>query len=189
MQEIPFISDTQIDKLLSWTGIVEAIVAAHQKPKAQIDDILFKSGTNSLLTRAAWIKNHGIAVKTATIFPENRTYSPDRPTVQSLVTLFDDKTGAPEAIIDGNLVTKWKTAGDSVLGAKLLARPESRVLTILGAGKVAQSMIDAYREIFPHLETIYLWNHRFKKAVEVAAEKQVIPLESLEEAVKLADII
>ena len=76
MQEIPFISATQIDKLLSWTGIVEAIVAAHQKPKAQIDDILFKSGTNSLLTRAAWIKNHGIAVKTATIFPENRNLLP-----------------------------------------------------------------------------------------------------------------
>lgn len=189
MQEIPFISDTQIDKLLCWSGIVEAIAAAHQKPQAQIDDILFKSGTNSLLTRAAWIKNHGMAVKTATIFPENRTYSPDLPTVQSIVTLFDDKTGAPEAIIDGNLVTKWKTAGDSVLGAKLLARPESRVLTILGAGKVAQSMIDAYREIFPGLETIYLWNHRFETAAEVAANKDVIAIENIAHAVQAADIV
>ncbi|MBU25613.1 MAG: ornithine cyclodeaminase [Gammaproteobacteria bacterium] len=189
MKEIPFISETQIGELLNWSGVIEALVAAHQKPQAQIDDILFKSGNNSLLTRAAWIKNHGIAVKTATIFPENGTCSPDLPTVQSLVTLFDDKSGAPQAIIDGNLVTKWKTAGDSVLGAKLLAKPESRVLTILGAGKVAQSMIDAYREIFPKLETIYLWNHRFEKAVQVAADKDVIPIENIANAVQDADIV
>jgi ornithine cyclodeaminase len=189
MNHIPFISAEHVETRLTWAGITDALVTAHQKPKADIDDILFKSGNNSLLTRAAWIRGQGMAVKTATIFPENVTNFPNQPTVQSLVTLFDDRSGAPEAIIDGNLVTKWKTAGDSVLGAKLLAKPDSRVLTILGAGEVAQSMIDAYREIFPHLETIYLWNHRFKKAVEVAAEKQVIPLESLEEAVKLADII
>jgi len=108
-------------------------VSAHQRPEAEINDILFQSENSSLLSRAAWIKNYGIAVKTATIFPDNATKFPDLPTVQSLVTLFDDNSGAPQAIIEGNFLTKWKTAGDSVLGAKLLARKESQVLTILGA--------------------------------------------------------
>lgn len=189
MKIIPFITAEHIETRLTWTGITDALVAAHQRPKADIDDILLKSGNNSVLTRTAWIKGQGIAAKTATIFSENTTNYPDRPTVQSLVTLFDDQSGAPEAIIDGNLVTKWKTAGDSVLGAKLLAKPMSSVLTILGAGKVAQSMIDAYREIFPQLETIYLWNHRFAKAVEVAAQKGVIPIENIVDAVQAADII
>ena len=156
MNHIPFISAEHVETRLTWAGITDALVTAHQKPEADIDDILSKSGNNSLLTRAAWIKGQGMAVKTATIFPENVTNFPNQPTVQSLVTLFDDRSGAPEAIIDGNLVTKWMTAGDSVIGANLLAKPDSRVLTILGAGEVAQSMIDAYREIFPHLEIYFI---------------------------------
>lgn len=189
MQDIPFITEQHIGHVLNWTGITHALTRAHQKPQAEIGDILFKSGHDSVLTRAAWIKGQGIAVKTATIFPNNAIHHPHLPTVQSLVTLIDDASGQPKAILDGNLVTKWKTAGDSVLGAKLLARENSKVLTILGAGKVAQSMIDAYREIFPDLSTIYLWNHRFENAQQVAAEKHVTAVQNLAEAIQAADII
>ena len=189
MRDIPFISEEHIEKLLTWSGITDALFSAHQKPEAEINDILFQSENNSLLSRAAWIKNYGIAVKTATIFTDNPTKFPDLPTVQSLVTLFDDNSGAPQAIIDGNFLTKWKTAGDSVLGAKLLARKESQVLTILGAGKVAQSVIDAYRELFPRLETIQVWNHRHERAVALASEKDVVPIKDLAEAVRSADIL
>ncbi len=189
MRDIPFISEEHIDKLLTWSEITDALFSVHQRPEADINDILLQSKNSSLLSRAAWVENFGIAVKTATIFPDNATKFQDLPTVQSLVTLFDDNSGAPQAIIDGNLITKWKTAGDSVLGAKLLARKESQVLTILGAGKVAQSMIDAYRELFPGLETIYVWNHRHEKAVALASEKDVTPIKDLSEAVRVADIL
>ncbi|HAN81005.1 MAG: ornithine cyclodeaminase [Gammaproteobacteria bacterium] len=189
MRDIPFISEEHIDKLLTWSEITDALFSVHQRPEADINDILLQSKNSSLLSRAAWVENFGIAVKTATIFPDNATKFQDLPTVQSLVTLFDDNSGAPQAVIDGNLITKWKTAGDSVLGAKLLARKESQVLTILGAGKVAQSMIDAYRELFPGLETIYVWNHRHEKAVALASEKDVTPIKDLSEAVRVADIL
>ncbi len=189
MRDIPFISEEHIDKLLTWSEVTDALFSVHQRPEADINDILLQSKNCSLLSRAAWVENYGIAVKTATIFPDNATKFQDLPTVQSLVTLFDDNSGAPQAIIDGNLITKWKTAGDSVLGAKLLARKESQVLTILGAGKVAQSMIDAYRELFPGLETIYVWNHRHEKALALASEKDVTPIKDLSEAVRVADIL
>lgn len=189
MKSIPFISAQHLESLLTWSGITDALFDIHKAGEAEIDDILFKDKTASILTRAAWIRRHGIAVKTATIFPDNSINDPRLPTVQSLVTLFEDRSGSPQAIIDGNLVTKWKTAGDSVLGAKLLARPDSRILTILGAGQVAQSMIDAYREIFPDIDTIYLWNHRFEKAVELASKKNVTPIKNLSDAIKPADII
>lgn len=186
---IPFIAHQQIEGLLTWSGVTRALVDAHKLSKAQIDDILFRQGNDSLLTRAAWIDNYGIAVKTATIFPDNATHFPNLPTVQSLVMLFDHQSGQPQAVLDGDLVTKWKTAGDSVLGAQLLARKDSKVLTVLGAGTVAASMVDAYREIFPLLETIYVWNHRYEKAQQFAEKKQVIPIRELAEAVNAADII
>ncbi len=184
-----FINADDVKNNLSWSELCDALHEGHQAPQADIDDILFKQGDNAVLNRAAWIKGKGIGVKTATIFPNNANCSPALPNVQAVFTLFDDENGQPLAFIDGNLVTKWKTAGDSVFAAKLLARPDSKVLTIIGAGAVASSMIDAYRALFPQLETVQVWNRTFAKAQVLAAEKSAIAIQSLPEALSNADIV
>eukprot|EP01036_Dinobryon_divergens_P049845 gene49845-66775_t len=43
-------------------------------------------------------------------------------------------------LVDFHLVTKWKTAGDSLFAASRLVRPGARRFLLVGAGKVAQSM-------------------------------------------------
>jgi ornithine cyclodeaminase len=184
-----YIDAEDVKNNLSWTALCDALHEGHQAPRADIDDILFKQGDNALLNRAAWIKGVGIGVKTATIFPNNAHLAEPLPNVQAVFTLFDDKTGKPLALIDGNLVTKWKTAGDSVFAAKLLARPDSKILTIVGAGAVASSMIDAYRALFPKLEKVQIWNRTFTKAQKLAQEKNAIAIEHLPEALSNADII
>ncbi len=55
-------------------------------------------------------------VKVATVVPGNGALG--LPAVNGVVTLFDDVTGVPKALIDFHLVTKWKTAGDSLLSAR-----------------------------------------------------------------------
>lgn len=186
---IPFINAPDIESSLSWTGLCNALYEGHKVSRADIDDILFKNGDNALLSRAAWIKDKGIGIKTATIFPNNAKLSPVIPSVHAIFTLFDDQTGIPLAIIDGKLVTKWKTAGDSAYGAKLLARADSKVLTVIGAGAVASSIIDAYRALFPHLEKIQIWNRTFEKAQKLAEEKDAIAIEDLSVALSNADIV
>ena len=184
-----FINAEDVESNLSWLALCDAFHEGHKAPRADIDDILFKHGDNALLNRAAWIQGKGIGVKTATVFPNNKNLSSPLPNVQAVFTLFDDQTGQPLAFIDGNLVTKWKTAGDSVFAAKLLARPNSKVLTIIGAGSVASSIIDAYRAVFPGLETIQIWNRTFAKAQTLAAEKGAIAIQDLPEALSNADIV
>ena len=184
-----YINAEDVKENLSWTALCDALHEGHQAPRADIDDILFKQGDNALLNRAAWIKGMGIGVKTATIFPKNANLATPLPNVQAVFTLFDDDTGKPLALIDGNLVTKWKTAGDSVFAAKLLARPDSRILTIIGAGAVASSMIDAYRALFPQLEKVQIWNRTFAKAQKLAQEKNAIAIQDLPEALSNADIV
>jgi ornithine cyclodeaminase len=78
--------------------------------------------------------------------------------VQGALLLFDEETGTPEAIIDSHLVTRWKTAADSGLGAKFLARPDSARLLIIGAGEVASSLAEVYAALFPGLTRIAIWN-------------------------------
>jgi len=189
MSTVPFIQASDVEDRLSWMELGDVMINGHKQPRADIDDILFKRGEEALLNRAAWIKGAGIGVKSATIFPDNLNRSPALPSIHAVFTLFDDVTGVPRAIIDGTLVTKWKTAGDSILGARLLARSDSKVVVIIGAGAVASSLIDAYREVFAGLERIILWNRTFEKARQLANEKGVEAMEDLPAALALADIV
>jgi ornithine cyclodeaminase/alanine dehydrogenase-like protein (mu-crystallin family) len=188
------ISFEEADGLLSWTLVADAIAAGHRLPAPEVGDMLLSQEGRSLLNRAAWIPGLGIALKSVTVYPENPSSDPPLPSVQGSVLLFDEQSGAPVALIDGILVTKWKTAGDSVLGARLLARPDSRRLLICGAGTLARSLIEAYTEIFPSLEEVGIWNRTAERASGLAAawQKQgvaVRPVTDLAAAVAKADIV
>ena len=103
------------ERKLDWIGLTEALKAGHQLPKAEIADTFLYRGKDTLLNRSAWIDGLGLAVKCATVFPENP--SAGVPMINGAVSLCDDAHGRLEAIIDLHVVTKWKTAGDSWLGA------------------------------------------------------------------------
>lgn len=184
---VPFISFQDADPLLDWVELTNAIADGHNLPMAQIDDTFLYRGKDTLLSRAAWIDGLGMAVKTATIFPDN----PDagNPMVNGSVCLYSDKDGALSALIDFHLITKWKTAADSLLAALRLARRDSRQILIVGAGTVGQSLCDAFAAGFPDAQ-ISIWNRTRDKAVALAATlPEVSVADDLETAVRNADII
>jgi ornithine cyclodeaminase/alanine dehydrogenase-like protein (mu-crystallin family) len=168
---IPFIQASDVEHLLTWQGVVDALLSGHRLDRADIDDIMFRHDQGTLLNRAAWVQGLGIGVKTATIFPGNKNLSPALPNVHAVFTLLDCDTGVPLSLIDGDMVTKWKTAADSILGAKFLARPDSQSLLVVGAGVVAESIIDAYQAVFKGLTQVFIWNRSADKAQALALRK------------------
>jgi ornithine cyclodeaminase len=184
---VPFISFGQGDALLDWLELADALEQGHRLPRAEIDDILLYRDPDTLLNRSAWIDGMGIAVKCATVFPRN----PDRgtPMINGAVSLYDDANGTLAAMLDFHLVTRWKTAGDSLLGALKLANPDSSEVLIVGAGTVGESLIDAFSAGFPQAQ-ISVWNRTISRAEELVASRpgtSVAP--DLEAAVRAADII
>ncbi len=172
---------------LDWLDLCAAFAAGHDRPRAEIGDTFLYRQPDTLLSRAAWIDGMGIAVKSATIFPGN----PDRgvPRINGGVNLFADATGELEAVIDFHLVTKWKTAGDSLFAATRLARPESRNILIVGAGTVGRSLYDAYRAAFPEAR-FRVWNRTRANAEAMAEDCPGLRVaDDLERAVKDADIV
>jgi len=129
----------------------------------------------------------GLAVQCATIFAQNRAQG--LPMVNGAVNLFSDTDGGLEAILDFHLVTKWKTAADSLLAARRLARPDSKRILIVGAGTVGRSLWQAYRAAFPDAH-FSVWNRSVAGAEAfVAACDGVTIAPDLEAAVKDADIV
>lgn len=187
---IPFISFDEMDKTLKWDDITDAMLAGHRLPKASISDGLAYRGDDTLLSRSAWIDGLGVLVKSATIIPENTAKG--IPMVNGGVMLFDDETGQLEALVDFHLVTKWKTAGDSLLGAKLLARPDSKDILIVGAGTVSSNMVAAYATAFPDAR-FKVWNRSPANAQKMVAKLSdsvdISQTTDLADAVYHADII
>ncbi len=181
---IPF---AEGEKGLDWLELTDALAAGHGRPPAKVEDVFLYRGKDTLLNRSAWIDGMGLAVKAATVFPGNRAKG--KPMVGGAVSLFSDEDGALEAVIDFHLVTKWKTAGDSLLAARRLARPDSRKILIVGAGTVGRSLVEAYGAAFSGAEFTF-WNRSPEGAQQFAKDCPGVRVATdLEAAVREADIV
>ena len=172
---------------LDWLGLCDAIAAGHTRPRAEIADSFLYRGADTLLSRAAWIDGLGQLVKTATIFPGNAAHG--KPAVNGSAALYSDSDGTLSAIVDFHLLTKWKTAGDSLCAARMLARKNSETILIVGAGTVAASLRQAYGALFPAARFV-VWNRSREGAERLAARFPGMDVaDDLEVAVRGADII
>ncbi len=188
--QIPFIGFDEMDSVLDWQGVTDAMLAGHRLAAPSIADGFAYRGDDTLLSRAAWIDGLGVAVKSATIVPSN--VGKGLPMIHGGVMVFADDTGVLEAVIDFHLVTKWKTAGDSLLGARLLARKDIRKVLIIGAGTVGANLVSAYGSAFDGLD-FSVWNRTPSKAVAFAkalqADHSISAVTDLPAAVAAADVV
>jgi ornithine cyclodeaminase/alanine dehydrogenase-like protein (mu-crystallin family) len=127
----------------------------------------------------------GLGLKAVTFFPSNAK----RGIATHMATIFlvDPETGAPLAIMDGRLITEMRTAAVSAAATKLLARPDAKVLAILGSGVQAHSHAEALR-LVRQFEEFRVWSptreHAERFAKEIGAKAT-----SAEEAVRGADVV
>jgi ornithine cyclodeaminase/alanine dehydrogenase-like protein (mu-crystallin family) len=176
----------------SWAEAVEALRRGHMQPKAEMADIMLGPPEATLLSRGTFISGVGYGVKSVTVLDGNAAKG--LPTIQGAMLVFEPEGGRLAAIIESRLVTELKTAADSVLGALLLARPESSHLLIVGAGAVARSLVHAYLTLFPRLQRVSIWSRRFEQASALARSceaqpAQVVAIPDLAAAASRADII
>lgn len=175
-----------------WADAVAALKHGHTLPRAVIKDVFLGPATGTMMSRSAYIPGLGYGSKTFTVFDENAARG--LPTVQGAMLVFDPEDGRLSAIVDSPLVTEIKTAADSVLGASLLARGDSKHLLIVGAGTVAASLAKAYSAVLPGIERISVWARRHEQAralvarlKDVNADVKAVP--DLQLAVSAADIV
>ena len=187
MMELAIIPFDEGEKGLDWIALTEVLEAGHALPKASVEDVFLYRGDDTLLNRSACIDGLGFAVKAATVFPGNKNFG--KSVIGGAVNLFSDSDGSLEAILDFHLVTKWKTAGDSLMAARKLARPDSQRILIVGAGTVGRSLWQAYRSAFPNAR-FQVWNRSPEGAKAFLRDCPGTEVaHDLAEAVSAADIV
>ncbi|MGY3670992.1 iminosuccinate reductase BhcD (plasmid) [Marinovum sp. KMM 9989] len=111
---------------------------------------------------------------------------------QSTVFLFDPDTGKMSAMVGGNLLTALRTAAASSVSIKHLARAESKVLGMVGAGHQSHFQLRAAAKQC-NFEKVVGWNYHpemLPKLAETAADLG-LPFEavSLEDLGAQSDVI
>jgi ornithine cyclodeaminase len=149
------------------------------------------AGFAFLKTAAVGREDISFGLKVITFFPDN----PKRgiPAISGFVALFNADTGAPEAILDGGVVTEVRTAAVSAVATDLLAPTDAGDLALLGAGVQARAHLEAMAAVRT-LRRVRVWNHNTTTArafVAWAAEQghTVECVDSVREAVAGADLI
>jgi alanine dehydrogenase len=123
-----------------------------------------------------------LGAKLVTFYPQNKGI----PTHHAMILLFRPETGEPLAVMDGRLITEMRTAAVSAVATKLLARADTKVLTILGSGVQARSHLEALR-LVRHFSDVRVWSPR--NAEVFAQEFKVRAIAAAEGAVRGADVI
>lgn len=131
-------------------------------------------------------------VKVVGDFVEN--YRQGLPSELALITLLDPNTGMPLGIVDGTMITSARTGAMTALGAKFLARPESKVLGHIGARGSAWWNVVMLDELF-HFDEIRVTSKRPESRNEFAERltahlgKPVQAVATAEQALVGADIM
>jgi ornithine cyclodeaminase len=157
-----FISAADIRRLLTFPVLVDALDAAHRRPKNEVNDAMLGSAHELYFARSAVDAGRFMASKLITSFPAN--IGGTLPAVQAVVVLFDGSNGQPLAVIDGTELTYRRTAADSALGARLLSRPDPVTMLVVGAGEMAKWLVRAHRAVRPSLARVLIWNRTAERA-------------------------
>jgi alanine dehydrogenase len=118
-----------------------------------------------LLLMPAWTRRH-VGIKLVTVFPDNARRS--LPSVLGQYVLLDGQTGEPEALLDGAMLTKRRTAGASGLAARYLAAAGASRLLMIGTGALAPHLVRVHAKVRP-IREVMIWGRRVTQAEALAS--------------------
>src|SRR5512133_2099562 len=186
---VMFLGEARVAELLSWDRLIPAMEQAlaefsQGRVLQPVRQMLTIEAEERYLGIMPAVAEEAMGLKLVSFYPKNAGTAV--PTHMAMILLFRPETGEPLAVMDGRLVTEMRTAAVSAVATKLLARTDTKTLTILGSGVQARSHLEALRLVRSFGE-VKVWSPR--NAERFAQEFNAHAAHSAEEAVHGADII
>jgi alanine dehydrogenase len=189
------LTNAEIERLLSMPAVIEAVQQAHldlargraNQPERAVAEVPSSSAILVPMTAAL----PGIAgVKLLADVPDHR---PGEPRQRSSIIVLDPQTGAVRAFLPGEAITRFRTAATSAVATRALARPDSRILGLVGAGAQARVHLAAIRQVRP-IEEVRVWTRNPARAAAFAEELaepglRIDPVATAREAVDGVDVL
>ena len=145
----------------------------------------------TLLLMPVWDADGFGGVKLVNVHPGNNVRS--LPAISASYVLFDTRTGAHLAILDGGELTARRTSAASALAADYLARKDAKTLLLVGGGRVARNSAYAFSAVRP-IEEILVWNRHLEGAKRLCNSLRdsglnAVAAPDIDAAIQVADVI
>ena len=120
------------------------------------------------------------------------------PAISGIVIVLSLETGRPVGMLDGMIITNIRTGAAGAIGAKHLAREGSSNILVVGTGAQGRVQVQGLTKVLPGIEVVRVAGRDPEKlsrfVVEMSAlypriHFQEIPMEGLQEAVSLSDVV
>lgn len=143
------------------------------------------------LVMPAWLEGRYYGIKVVNIATANAVRG--LPGLHASYLLHDAATGVPLALIDGDELTARRTAATSALAASWLARTDAGRLLVVGGGRVARLLPEAFRAVRA-ISHVAIWTRALAQAETLAVEWRDAGFDAaaandLDNAVAAADIV
>lgn len=178
-------------------GYVETAYSVDANRKVQMPSkmyLFFNKYEGDLRIMPCFIRGLDQAgVKNVNVHTRN-TKEYNLPTVMGLIELVDPKTGFPLAVMDGTWITNMRTGAAGGVATKYLARKDSKVLGLVGAGMQALTQLMAIKEVIDIEEvkvSCRTCTHRetFAKMIRDKYGLNARAVDTIQEAVQGSDVI
>jgi ornithine cyclodeaminase/alanine dehydrogenase-like protein (mu-crystallin family) len=185
-----FLDEDQVKAVLSYDELIPAIREALMdfsagrvvQPLRTVMSVAAHAGWFAVMPA---VYGDVMGAKMVTFYPRNVEL--EKHTHMAMIQLFRADTGEPLAMMDGRLITEMRTAAVSAVAVDVLARPEAKVLGILGSGVQARSHVQALSRV-RKFEEIRVWSRSEANAGRFAEEVGARVM-TAEQVVSGADVV
>jgi alanine dehydrogenase len=189
--EVLVLSRAEVESLLPAERLFEPLERAFvalSAGRANVPPrIAAETPTGLLAAMPGYVEGLGLGAKLVSVFTGNDERGV--PVHQAIVALLDAEDGRVLSLMDGTWITAVRTAASSAVAMRALARPDSRVLAILGAGVQGHAHLTALSAAHPFDEVVVASRDlRHASALADTASNAVVA-SSFEAAVRAADVV
>lgn len=165
MTDIKILNENDIKQILTLPMAIHAVEQAYLQKHAGSGEAWpmvfheFDPGHADLDIKSGNLNpNEIFGLKVVSWFAENPRKQ--LPALFGTSLIFDLNTGKPKAILNAGPITDFRTGAAGAIGAKYLARPDSRNLLMVGCGTLAPYLIASTLLTMPQLEQAVIVNPR-----------------------------
>ncbi len=200
MLETLLLKYDELEELFDAKLILDAVEQAFRDKSLGLTEmpsktyVLIREFKGDFRVMPCYMRGLGIAgVKIVNVHPNNLERG--LRSVMGLIELIDPETGFPLAVMDGTLITAWRTGAAGGVAAKYLARRDSRVLGVIGAGVQGRMQVFFTIQTIPSIEEVLVWDvkrrasERFRRELKSMVGVDVRVAGSPREVVEESDIL
>jgi alanine dehydrogenase len=197
------LTEKDIKQLLTMDEVMQVVESAfkakglgHAQMPAKIY-LFYNKYKGDLRAMPSYLEELDIsAVKIVNSHPENPTKH-GLPTVMATIILVNPKNGTPIAIMGGTWITDMRTGAAGGIAAKYLAKKDSKIVGLVGAGAQARTQLMGLLSFYKKFEEVRVWSRTEKTRDAYVTEMKpiygkvakIVPTESVKDAVEGADIV